>query len=79
MPQALSNALVGVLTKCRAYFIGGDSSQVELLVRLAEVMTLLRPVFRLYLHSDWQLRRVGHLLASLLAIWLLKVWDFLSR
>ena len=73
MPQPLSNALVGVPAKCRTYSVGGDSSQVELLAPLAEVRTHLRPLFRPYLHSDWNLRRVGHPLASLLAIWLLEV------
>ena len=73
MPQPLLNALVGMLVKCRKYFVGSDSSQVELLVPLAEVRTHLRPVFRPYFHSDWQLCRVENPLASLLAIWLLEV------
>ena len=62
MPQPLSNALVGVPAKCRTYFVGGDSSQVKLLEPLAEMRTHLMPVFRPYLHCDWQLRRVGILL-----------------
>ena len=37
MPQPLSNALAGVPAKCRTYFVGGNSSQVELLVPLAEI------------------------------------------